>query len=233
MALHASCLCRRDMGTMASLRRQPTRPKAASVPQQVRDRRERCRSAFCRSTAPMPRHGPSLRAAVTAPRIPATIRAKPNPIVCGIHDDGRPTLTRQLPRPMGFIHRHPSTAGSFKHWPVRVEPIQVCPGSCCIPTPTHGVEPSFIYLYSSFFAPTAHCPQRPCLACNALGCGGFPYLSHSLLTRRVHPRSAHFHLAVRPFGLPAGSKTEASFEALVSPEHHALALTGSRLASWH
>lgn len=32
-----------------------------------------------------------------------------------------------------------------------------------------------------------------------------------------------------PSGLPAGIKTDASFEAPVSPEHHALALTGSRL----
>ena len=40
---------------------------------------------------------------------------------------------------------------------------------------------------------------------------------------------AQLHVVVPPSGLPAGSKTDASFEALVSPEHHALALTGSRL----
>ena len=59
---------------------------------------------------------------------------------------------------------------------------------------------------------------------------GFPlhFSSHSL-HRRTRPRSHHFRLAVPPSGLPAGSKTDASFEALVSPEHHALALTGSRL----
>src|SRR5690606_32769399 len=54
------------------------------------------------------------------------------------------------------------------------------------------------------------------------------FLSHSL-HRRTCSRSHHFRLVVPPSGLPAGSKTDASFEALVSPEHHALALTGSRL----
>lgn len=54
------------------------------------------------------------------------------------------------------------------------------------------------------------------------------FSSHSL-HRRTRPRSHHFRLVVPPSGLPTGSKTDASFEALVSPEHHALALTGSRL----
>jgi len=65
-------------------------------------------------------------------------------------------------------------------------------------------------------------------------CTGLPplSLSHSL-HRRTHRRLQPVHLARPPSGLPAGSKTDASSEALVSPEHHALALTGSRLASWH
>ncbi|MDT4796819.1 hypothetical protein FQZ97_294120 [compost metagenome] len=54
-----------------------------------------------------------------------------------------------------------------------------------------------------------------------------------LTYRRTHRRLQPVHPARPPSGLPAGSKTDASFEALVSPEHHALALTGSRLASWH
>ena len=54
------------------------------------------------------------------------------------------------------------------------------------------------------------------------------FSSHSL-HRRTCPRSHHFRLVVPPSRLPAGSKTDASSEALVSPEHHALALTGSRL----
>lgn len=52
------------------------------------------------------------------------------------------------------------------------------------------------------------------------------YLTH--FQRRIHPHVSRFHLAALPSGLPTGSKTDASFEALVSPEHHALALAGSR-----
>lgn len=150
----------------------------------------------------------------------------PNPIACGKHDDGRPTLTGQLPRPMGFVHRHPQQrrfpqalarqGGTTPGMP-RLRPHT---------GPTQGGA-FFVRLNSSLLRRLAHCPLRQLPVRYAQGSCGF---SHpTLFHRRTCPRSHHFRLVVPPFGLPAGSKTDASFEALVSPEHHALALTGSRL----
>ena len=79
--------------------------------------------------------------------------------------------------------------------------------------PTHGRS----HLQSaciSLPAPSVHCPTL---------------LFSSLSLRRTHRRLQLVHPARPPSGLPAGSKTDASFEALVSPERHALALTGSRV----
>src|SRR5690606_20807916 len=42
-----------------------------------------------------------------------------------------------------------------------------------------------------------------------------PHFSSHSLHRRTRPHSHHFRFVVLPSGLPAGSKTDASFEALV------------------
>lgn len=126
---------------------------------------------------------------------------------------------------MGFVHRPPNSAGSRKRWPVRAEPPQVCPGSTA-----YRPYPGWSHLRLFELIPTA---LLGALSFAAMACAqrtGLPlrFSSHSL-HRRTSPHPHHFRLVVPPSGLPAGSKTDASFEALVSPEHHALALTGSRL----
>lgn len=127
---------------------------------------------------------------------------------------------------MGFVHRPPNSAGSCKRWPDRVEPPQVCPGSDRIPALPKGGA-FFVCLNSSLPPRLAPCSLRQLPVRNAQNsrCFSHPTLFH----RRTCPRSHHFRLVVPPSRLPAGSKTDASFEALVSPEHYALALTGSRL----
>lgn len=127
---------------------------------------------------------------------------------------------------MGFVHRPPNSAGSCKRWPVRAEPPQVCLGSDRIPALPKGR--SLLRLFE--LIPTSPPGALSFAAIVCAQCTGLPLLfSSRSLHRRTHPRSKHFRLAVPPSGLPTGSKTDASFEALVSPEHHALALTGSRL----
>ncbi len=150
----------------------------------------------------------------------------PNPIACGRHDDGRPTLTGQLPRPMGLIHRQPQQRRFLQALARQGGTTQVCPGSDRIPALPKGGA-LFVCLIPSLLRHLAHCPLRQLPVRNAQGsrCFSHPTLFH----RRTRPRSHHFRLVVPPSGLPAGSKTDASLEALVSPEHHALALTGSRL----
>lgn len=83
----------------------------------------------------------------------------PNPIACGRHDDGRPTLTGQLPRPMGFVHRHPQQrrfpqalarqGGTTPGMP-RLRPHT---------GPTQGGA-FFVRLNSSLLRRLAHCPLR-------------------------------------------------------------------------
>lgn len=150
----------------------------------------------------------------------------PNPIVCGIHDDGRPTLTGQLPRPMGFVHRRPQQRRFLQALARQGGATPGMPRLRPHTDPTQGQ--SLLRLFE--LIPTAP-PGAPSFAAIAfVQRTGLPlhFSSHSL-HRRTRPRSHHFRLVVPPSGLPAGSKTDASFEALVSPEHHALALTGSRL----
>lgn len=150
----------------------------------------------------------------------------PNPIACGRHDDARPTLTGQLPRPMGFIHRHPQTA----QVPASAGPTGWShPRYAQAPT-AYRPYPGRSLLRLFELIPTA---PSGALSFAAIACAQraglrLRFLTHPL-HRRTRPRSHHFRLVVPPSGLPAGSKTDASFEALVSPEHHALALTGSRL----
>ncbi len=150
----------------------------------------------------------------------------PNPIACGRHDDARPTLTGQLPRPMGFVHRHPKQRRFLQ---ALARQGGIAPGMPRLRPhigPTQGRSLLRLFELIPIAPPGA-------LSLAAIACAqhtGLPlhFSSHSL-HRRTRPRSNHFRLVVPPSGLPAGSKTDASFEALVSPEHHALALTGSRL----
>lgn len=150
----------------------------------------------------------------------------PNPIVCGIHDDGRPTLTGQLPRPMGFVHRQPQQRRFLQALARKGRTTQGMPRLRPHTGPTHGRSPLRLF----DLIPTA---PPGALSFAAIACvqrtGLLLHFSSHSLHRRTRPRSHHFRLVVPPSGLPAGSKTGASFEALVSPEHHALALTGSRL----
>lgn len=146
----------------------------------------------------------------------------PNPIACGRHDDDRPTLTGQLPRPMGFVHRHPRQRRFLQALARQSGTTLGMPRLRPHTGPTQGRSLDLI--------PTA---PPSALSFAAIACAqrtGLPlhFSSHSL-HRRTRPRSHHFRLVVPPSELPAGSKTDASFEALVSPEHHALALMGSRL----
>ena len=150
----------------------------------------------------------------------------PNPIACGRHDDGRPTLTGQLPRPMGFVHRHPRQRRFLQALAPQGGTTPGMPRLRPHTGPTQGR--SLLRLFD--LIPT---PPPGALSFAAIACAqrtGLPlhFSSHSL-HRRTRPRSHHSRLVVPPSELPAGSKTDASFEALVSPEHHALALTGSRL----
>ena len=150
----------------------------------------------------------------------------PNPIACGRHDDGRPTLTRQLPRPMGFVHRPPQQRRFQQALARQGGTTPGMPRLRPHTSPTHGQSPLRLFDLIPTAPPGAlsfaaiACAQRTGLLLH--------FSSHSL-HRRTRPRSHYFRLVVPPSGLPAGSKTDASFEALVSPEHHALALTGSRL----
>jgi len=150
-----------------------------------------------------------------------------NPIACGRHDDGHPTLTGQSPRPMGFVHRHPKQRRFLQALARQGGATpKVCPGSDRISALPKGGA-FFVCSNSSLPRRLAHSPFAA-IACAQ--CTGLPLLFSSHLPhRRTRPHSHHFRLVVPPSGLPAGSKTDASFEALVSPEHHALALTGSRL----
>lgn len=150
----------------------------------------------------------------------------PNPIACGRHDDGRPTLTGQLPRPMGFVHRKPqqrrfpqalARQGATTPGMPRLRPHT---------GPTQGGA-FFVCLNSSLPRHLAHCPLRQLPVRNAQGSRCISHPTH-FIGGLVHVRIT-FVLQYLPSGLPTGSKTDASFEALVSPEHHALALTGSRL----
>lgn len=150
----------------------------------------------------------------------------PNPIACGRHDDGRPTLTGQLPRPMGLIHRQPQQRRFLQALARQGGTTPGMPRLRPHTGPTHGRSPLRLFELIPTAPPGA-------LSFAAIACARrtgllLPFSSHSL-HRRTRPRSHHFRLVVPPSGLPAGNKTDASFEALVSPEHHALALTGSRL----
>ena len=150
----------------------------------------------------------------------------PNPIACGRHDDGRPTLTGQLPRPMGFVHRKPQQRRFLQ---ALARQGGTAPGMPRLRPHTGPIQGrSLLRLFE--LIPTAPPGALSLAAITCVQRTGFPlhFSSHSL-HRRARPRSHHFRLVVPPSGLPAGSKTDASFEALVSPEHHALALTGSRL----
>ena len=149
----------------------------------------------------------------------------PNPIACGRHDDGRPKLTGQLPRPMGFVHRQPQQRRFLQ---ALARQGGTAPGMPRL-RPHTGPTPGgafFVCLNSSLPRRLAHCPLQQLTVRNVQDFGCFSHPTHY---RRTRPRSHHFRLVVPPSGLPAGSKTDASFEALVSPEHHAFALTGSRL----
>lgn len=84
----------------------------------------------------------------------------------------------------------------------------------------------FVCLNSSLSRRLAHCPLQQLPVRDAQGSRCISHPTH-FIGGLVHVH--HFRLVVPPSGLPAGSKTDASFEALVSPEHYALALTGSRL----
>ena len=149
---------------------------------------------------------------------------KPVPIACGLHDDDRPTLTGQLPRPMGFVHRQPQQRRFLQALACQGGTTPGMPRLRPHTGPTQGGA-FFVCLNSSLPRSRAHCPAIACAQRTGLR---LLFSSHPL-HRRTRPRSHHFRLVVPPSGLPAGSKTDASFEALVSPEHRALALTGSRL----
>ncbi len=150
----------------------------------------------------------------------------PNPIACGRHDDGRPTLTGQLPRPMGLIHRHPQQRRFLQALARQGGATPGMPRLRPHTGPTQGR--SFLRLLE--LIPTAPPGALSFAAISCVQRTGLPlhFSSHSL-HRRTRPHSHHFRLVVPPSRLPTGSKTDASFEALVFPEHHALALTGSRL----
>ena len=154
----------------------------------------------------------------------------PNPIACGRHDDGRTTMTGQSPRPMGFVHRQPQQRRFLQALARQGGATPGMPRLRPHTGPTQGRSP--LRLFDPI--PIAPPGALPFAAIACVQRTGLPlhFSSHSL-HRRTRPRSHHFRLVVPPSGLPAGSKTDASFEALVSPKHHALALTGSRLASWH
>lgn len=150
----------------------------------------------------------------------------PNPIACGRHDDGRPTLTGQLPRPMGFVHRHPRQRRFLQALARQGGTTPGMPGLRPHTGPTQGW--SLLRLFDLIPTPPPGALSFAAIACAQRTRLPLHFSSHSL-HRRTRPRSHHFRLVVPPSGLPAGSKTDAPFEALVSPEHHALALTGSRL----
>ena len=127
---------------------------------------------------------------------------------------------------MGFIHRQPQQRRFLQALARQGGATPGMPRLRPHTGPTQG-RAFFVCFNSSLSRPPG------ALSLAAIACAqrtGLPlhFSSHSL-HRRTRPRSHHFRLAVPPSGLPAGSKTDASFEALVSPEHHALALTGSRL----
>ena len=150
----------------------------------------------------------------------------PNPIACGRHDDGRPTLTGQLPRPMGFVHRHPQQRRFLQ---ALARQGGTTPGMPRLRPHTGPIQGrSLLRLFDLISTAPPGALSFAAIACAQRTGLPLHFSSHSL-HRRTRPRSHHFRLVVPPSGLPAGSKTDASFEALVSPEHHALALTGSRL----
>ena len=127
---------------------------------------------------------------------------------------------------MGFVHRQPQQCRFLQALARQGGAIPGMPRLRPHTGPTQGRSPLRLFE----LIPTA---LLGALSFAAMACAqrtGHPlhFLSHSL-HRRTHPHSHHFRLVVPPSELPAGSKTDASFEALVSPEHHALALTGSRL----
>lgn len=135
-------------------------------------------------------------------------------------------MTGQLPRPMGFVHRHPQQRRFLQALARQGGATPGMPRLRPHTGPTQGGA-FFVCLSSSLSRRLAHCPLQQLPVRNAQGSRCF---SHStLFHRRTRPRSHHSRLVAPPSELPAGSKTDASFEALVSPEHHALALTGSRL----
>lgn len=127
---------------------------------------------------------------------------------------------------MGFVHRHPQQRRFLQALALQGGTTQVCPGSGRIPALPKGgalfvcFEPIPIAPPGALSFAAIACVQRT---------GLLLHFSSHPLHRRTRPRSHYFRLVVPPSGLPAGSKTDASFEALVFPEHHALALTGSRL----
>ena len=127
---------------------------------------------------------------------------------------------------MGFVHRHPRQRRFLQALAPQGGTTPGMPRLRPHTGPTQGR--SLLRLFD--LIPT---PPPGALSFAAIACAqrtGLPlhFSSHSLY-RRTRPRSQHFRLALPPSRLPAGSKTDASFEVLVSPEHHALALTGSRL----
>lgn len=127
---------------------------------------------------------------------------------------------------MGFVHRHPQQRRFRQALARKGGATPGMPRLRPHTGPTHGRSPLRL------FQPIPTAPPGA-LSFAAIACvqrtGLLLHFSSHSIHRRTRPRSRHLRLAVPPSGLPAGSKTDASFEALVSPEHHALALTGSRL----
>lgn len=133
LRLSHSSLRRRGLGTMPPLRREPTRPKAASVPQAM----------IC---MPLPNDaqltcaGPSLQTAVTAPPTPQHYGQMLNPKTCGIHDDApihwpSKNLRRQIRESSSQQRNTPASADPAGWSKPGMQ------GSRSIPTHTHGAEP--------------------------------------------------------------------------------------------
>ena len=163
-------------------------------------------------------NGSSLHAVTTAPRQQQCGRM-PNPIACGRHDDGRPTLTGQLPRPMGFAHRHRQR----RFLQALARQGGTTPGMPRLRPHTGSTKGgAFVCLISSLLRRLAHCPLPACTQRTAAA-------AFSSTHRRTRPRSHHFRLVVPPSGLPAGKQDGRPIRGSGAPEHHALALTGSRL----
>ncbi len=127
----------------------------------------------------------------------------PVPIACGLHDDVRTTLTGQLPRPMGFVHRHPQQRRFLQALTRQGGATPGMPRLRPHTGPTQG-RAFFVCLNSSLPRRLAHCPLRQLPVRNAQGCrcishptlfiGGLVHVQNTFVSQ--YPRPG-FHQGAR------------------------------------